>query len=156
MLDMGFIEDVELIISNASTERQTMLFSATMPREILGIARKHMKADVAKITVGEEEDLTVSTISHTYFIGNGSMKFAALLSYIEKFKPKKCIIFTSTQRESEYVHNFLRSSWSYPKMVNALPSLPILRIFQLYARIRADHLACESLLCPLCQVCPAP
>ena len=110
MLDMGFIEDVELIISNAPADRQTMLFSATMPREILDIARKHMKADVAKITVGEEEDLTVSTISHTYFIGNGRMKFAALLSYIEKFKPKKCIIFTSTQRESEYVHNFLRDN----------------------------------------------
>jgi ATP-dependent RNA helicase DeaD len=91
-------------------ERQTMLFSATMPREILGIARKHMKADAAKITVGEEEDLTVSTISHTYFIGNGRMKFAALLSYIEKFNPKKCIIFTSTQRESEYVHNFLKNN----------------------------------------------
>jgi len=110
MLDMGFIEDVELIISSAPMERQTMLFSATMPREILGIARKHMKADAAKITVGEEEDLTVSTISHTYFIGNGRMKFAALLSYIEKFNPKKCIIFTSTQRESEYVHNFLKNN----------------------------------------------
>ncbi len=110
MLDMGFIEDVELIISIAPPERQTMLFSATMPREILDIARKHMKADAAKITVGEEEDLTVSTISHRYFIGNGKMKFAALLAYIEKFNPKKCIIFTSTQRESEYVHNFLRDN----------------------------------------------
>jgi ATP-dependent RNA helicase DeaD len=110
MLDMGFIEDVELIISNAPMERQTMLFSATMPREIVSIARKHMKPDAAKIIVGEEEDLTVSTISHTYFIGNGRTKFAALLSYIEKFNPKKCIIFTSTQRESEYVHNFLRSN----------------------------------------------
>jgi ATP-dependent RNA helicase DeaD len=107
---MGFIEDVELIISNAPMERQTMLFSATMPREIVSIARKHMKPDAAKIIVGEEEDLTVSTISHTYFIGNGRTKFAALLSYIEKFNPKKCIIFTSTQRESEYVHNFLRSN----------------------------------------------
>lgn len=110
MLDMGFIEDVELIISSAPTERQTMLFSATIPREILGIARRHMKADAARITVGEEEDLTVSTISHAYFIGNGRMKFAALLSYIGKFNPKKCIIFTSTQRESEYVHSFLRNN----------------------------------------------
>ncbi len=110
MLDMGFIEDVELIISNAPSERQTMLFSATMPREITDIARKHMKPDTAKITVGEEEDLTVSTISHGYFVAHGRTKFAALLSYIEKFEPKKCIIFTSTQRESEYVHNFLNKN----------------------------------------------
>ena len=43
MLDMGFIEDVEHIISMSPKERQTMLFSATMPREIYDIARKHMK-----------------------------------------------------------------------------------------------------------------
>jgi ATP-dependent RNA helicase DeaD len=109
MLDMGFIEDVELIISMAPADRQTMLFSATMPREIADIAKKHMKSNAARITVGEEEDLTVSTITHSYFIGGGRVKFAALMAYIEKFEPKKCIIFTSTQRESEYVHNFLTS-----------------------------------------------
>lgn len=107
MLDMGFIEDVELIISMVPQDRQTMLFSATMPREIAEIARKHMKGNAARITVGDEEDLTVSTISHSYFIGGGKVKFAALMAYIEKVEPKKCIIFTSTQRESEYVHSFL-------------------------------------------------
>lgn len=110
MLDMGFIEDVELIISMSPRERQTMLFSATMPREITEIAKRHMKADVARITVGEEEDLTVSTISHSYFIANSRAKFSALLAYIDKMEPKKCIIFTSTQRESEYVHSFLTSN----------------------------------------------
>lgn len=107
MLDMGFIEDVELIISMAPRERQTILLSATMPREITDIARKHMKPNAVKLTVGEEEDLTVDTIQHGYYIAAGRAKFAALLAYIHKVNPKKCIIFTSTQHESEYVHKFL-------------------------------------------------
>lgn len=107
MLDMGFIEDVEEILSFTPKERQTVLLSATMPREITEIARRHMKSDAVKLTIGEEEELTVETITHSYFIGSGRVKFAALMAYIGKFDPKKCIIFTSTQRESEYVHRFL-------------------------------------------------
>jgi len=110
MLDMGFIEDVELIISMAPKERQTILLSATMPREIVDIARKHMRDNAVRLTVGEEEDLTVNTIQHSYYIASGRAKFSALLAYIDRMKPKKCIIFTSTQRESEYVHRFLASN----------------------------------------------
>jgi ATP-dependent RNA helicase DeaD len=110
MLDMGFIEDVELIISMVPKERQTILLSATMPSEITEIAKKYMKRDATKLTVGEEEDLTVSTINHNYFIASGRGKFSALLAYINKFEPKKCIIFTSTQRESEYVYDFINSN----------------------------------------------
>ena len=107
MLDMGFIEDVGTIMSMTPKERQTMLFSATMPREIIDIARRYMRPDTLKITVGKEEEVTVNTITHNYFIANGRYKFPALLAYIDKFQPKKCIIFTSTQRESDFVHRFL-------------------------------------------------
>ncbi len=110
MLDMGFIEDVELIMSMTPKERQTMLFSATMPREIIDISRKHMRHDAVRLTVGEEEKLTVETITHNYFIANGRFKFAALLAYIDHFKPAKCIIFSSTQRESEFIFQFLREN----------------------------------------------
>lgn len=107
MLDMGFIEDIEHIMSLAPREKQTLLLSATMPREIADIAKRHMKHDAVRITVGAEEDLTVTTITHYYYDANGKMKFSALLAYIDKFKPKKCIIFTSTQREADFVHRFL-------------------------------------------------
>jgi ATP-dependent RNA helicase DeaD len=107
MLDMGFIEDVSTIMSMTPKARQTMLLSATMPREIVDIARKHMKPDTLKITVGKEEEVTVTTISHNYFIANGRYKFPALLAYIDKFQPTKGIIFTSTQREVDFVHRFL-------------------------------------------------
>ena len=107
MLDMGFIEDIEEIISHVPHDRQTMLFSATIPKEIHDIARRHMQHDAVKITVGKEEDLTVNTIVHNYFIANGKLKFSALLAYIDKFQPKKCIIFASTKHESDFIHRFL-------------------------------------------------
>ncbi len=107
MLDMGFIEDIEQIMSLAPKDKQTLLFSATIPREIEQIARRHMKQDSARLVIGAEEEITVTTISHYYYMANGRTKFSALLAYIDRFKPKKCIIFTSTQRESEYVHRFL-------------------------------------------------
>ncbi len=110
MLDMGFIEDIERIISMTPKDRQTMLFSATMPAEITDIAKKYMKHDAVRLTVGNEEQPTVETITHEYYIANGRAKFSALLAYIDKVEPKKCIIFTSTQRESEYVHRFLSSN----------------------------------------------
>ncbi len=110
MLDMGFIDDIRQILSSAPSDRQTLLFSATMPRQIVDMARNYMKSDATRLTVGEEEDITVSTITHGYYFASGRAKFAALMAYIEKFNPKKCIIFTSTQRESEFVHRFLASN----------------------------------------------
>ena len=46
MLNMGFIEDIKKILSELPEEHQTLLFSATMPREILAIAKTHMKKPV--------------------------------------------------------------------------------------------------------------
>jgi ATP-dependent RNA helicase DeaD len=109
MLDMGFIEDVDYILSQTPQERQTMLFSATMPRAMVDVARHHMKNDFVTLSVGSEENLIVETISHCYTFANGRSKFASLLAYIDKVAPKKCIIFSHTQRESELVHRVLLS-----------------------------------------------
>lgn len=107
MLDMGFIEDIEFIISRTPHDRQTMLFSATMPKAIVDIARHHMKEDYKTLTIGKEEEITVDTISHNYYVAKGRMKFAALLAYIDQFQPKKGIIFARTQHESDLIHRVL-------------------------------------------------
>ena len=54
MLDMGFIDDMEDIMANVPAERQTMLFSATMPRPILSLTKKYMRAPQI-VTVSKEE-----------------------------------------------------------------------------------------------------
>ncbi len=107
MLDMGFIDDIDMILSSTPKERQTMLFSATIPEQITGIAKAHMKHDHASVSVGKEEEPTVTTISHAYAQVHGRAKFAALLAYIDQFNPQKAIIFSSTQREADLIHRVM-------------------------------------------------
>ncbi len=107
MFEMGFIEDVEWIISKVPKQRQTMLFSATMPSTIVSIAKRHM-GDSVKISVGKEEEVTVSTISHFYAIANGRIKLSTLLSYINQYKPRKAIIFSATQRGADLIYALLK------------------------------------------------
>ena len=107
MLDMGFIDDVDYILSKTPQHKQMMMFSATMPRAIIEVARHHMREDFATILVGKDEEPVVNTISHSYAFAKGRMKFAALFAYIDQMKPKKCIIFSRTKHESELIHELL-------------------------------------------------
>ncbi len=65
MLDMGFVDDMEEIIKNIPNERQTLLFSATMPRPILSLTKKYMRTP-KNVTVSREE-ITVPLIEQYYF-----------------------------------------------------------------------------------------
>ena len=107
MLDMGFIADIERIISSVPENKQLLLFSATMPKEIVGIAQRHMKRDYATVIVGKEDELSVKTITHFYFVVPRNLKFAALLAYIDQNKPRKAIIFVRTQREADLVYKVI-------------------------------------------------
>jgi superfamily II DNA/RNA helicase len=84
-----------------------MLFSATMPKDIVSIARRHMNQGYATINIGREEEPIVTSISHNYVFAKGRMKFAVLLAFIAQFSPKKCIIFSRTKHESEIIHELL-------------------------------------------------
>ncbi|MGC8479885.1 MAG: DEAD/DEAH box helicase, partial [Candidatus Micrarchaeia archaeon] len=88
MLDMGFIEDVEYILSETPKNRQALLFSATMPDKIIKISHNYMHQPTM-LSIGEEEGLTVKKIKHLYFVADGSRKLEALLAYINEHNPKK-------------------------------------------------------------------
>ncbi len=97
MLEMGFIEDVEMIIQKTPKTRQTLLFSATMKHQIKEIARKYMRS-VAEIN-HSEDTLTVEEIDQ-YFVEvrNSREKIAVLTHLIEKLNIKKGLIFCTTKR----------------------------------------------------------
>jgi ATP-dependent RNA helicase DeaD len=81
MLRMGFIEDVEWILSHTSKERQTALFSATMPREVRRIAERHLtNAENVQI---ERKTLTVPAIEQTYVNVSESQKLDVLTKILE-------------------------------------------------------------------------
>ena len=109
MLDMGFIEDVEYILSETPKNRQALLFSATMPDKIVKISHNYMHEPIM-LKIGEDEGLTVKKIKHLYFIADGSRKLEALLAYINEHNPKKAVVFLKTKREANLIHHFLRKN----------------------------------------------
>ena len=78
MLNMGFIDDMEEIMKSIPEERQTMLFSATMPPQIKKLSKKYLKEDAKHVAIARKE-LTGSTITQNYFEVNGSQKIRSSL-----------------------------------------------------------------------------
>ena len=95
MLDMGFIEDIEWILQHVPTDRQTGLFSATMPEPIQALAQKYMR-DPVTVSI-EREQLTVPTTEQTYYDVAPSAKLNALSAILDHEMPTAAIIFTRTK-----------------------------------------------------------
>lgn len=97
MLDMGFIDDIEEIIKNTNKERQTMLFSATMPDEIRKLSKKYMKPDTKQISV-VKNTMTVSKTSQYYYEVKQKDRFESLCRILDVDEPSSAIIFCKTKR----------------------------------------------------------
>ncbi|MDA8143004.1 MAG: DEAD/DEAH box helicase, partial [Thermoplasmatales archaeon] len=106
MLDLGFIEDIEYIISKTPSKKQSMLFSATVPERVLNLAKRYMK-NPQSLRIGEGGEMTVKTISHSYALSADSSKIATLLAYINEYNPSKSIIFSETKRGADYLYDVL-------------------------------------------------
>ncbi|WP_337553496.1 DEAD/DEAH box helicase [Acidaminococcus fermentans] len=94
MLDMGFVDDMENIIKNVPPERQTMLFSATMPRPILSISKKYMRAP--KVVAIHKEVVTAPTIDQYYYETRD--KVDGLCRILDTTDDCKMIIFCRTKK----------------------------------------------------------
>nr|WP_307760001.1 DEAD/DEAH box helicase [uncultured Peptostreptococcus sp.] len=99
MLDMGFREDIETILTNVPEERQTALFSATMPKSILDLTKKYQK-DPVHIKVVRKE-LTVSNIKQFYIETRNSNKLEVLTRIIDVYNPKLTVVFTNTKKGAD-------------------------------------------------------
>lgn len=94
MLDMGFVDDIEEIMRALPVERQTLLFSATMPRPILSLTKKYMRAP-KNVTVSKE-DLTVPLIEQYYY--ETKDKVEGLCRLLDTEIDGKLIIFCRTKK----------------------------------------------------------
>ncbi len=109
MLDMGFIEDIEFIFSKTPEEKQTALFSATLPEEIRSVIRRFLKEDHSEVKI-EPEKPTVERISQTiYRVSEGEL-FDRFLEKLEETPFRKAIIFTQTKVEADNLARRLRES----------------------------------------------
>jgi ATP-dependent RNA helicase DeaD len=95
MLSMGFIVDIEAILDQTSSSRQTALFSATLPQRILRLAEKYMNAPQA-FKIGCKQ-LTVETVEQHYCLVNEADKLAALTRLFETEPIASALIFARTR-----------------------------------------------------------
>ena len=96
MLNMGFIDDINAILENVPSDRQTLLFSATMPPAIRKIAETFMKdPEIVKI---KAKELTMENIEQFFVKATEREKFDALSRLLDVQKPELAIIFGRTKR----------------------------------------------------------
>ncbi|WP_375782324.1 DEAD/DEAH box helicase [Anoxybacteroides voinovskiense] len=96
MLNMGFVEDIEAILSNVPTERQTLLFSATMPEPIRRIAERFMNnPHLVKV---KAKEMTVPNIEQYYLEVQEKKKFDILTRLLDIQAPELAIVFGRTKR----------------------------------------------------------
>ncbi len=97
MLNMGFREDIETILSQVPEERQTVLFSATMPGPIMDIARTYQK-NAQTIRVVKRE-LTVPKIEQYYYEVTQRNKEDVLSRLLDMYNPKLSLVFCNTKKQ---------------------------------------------------------
>jgi ATP-dependent RNA helicase DeaD len=109
MLDMGFAEDIELILDAAPAERQTALFSATLPPRIAAIADKHLR-DPARILIAREKAVkgTQPKVRQTAYIVQRAHKVAALGRVLDLESPTLALVFARTRTEVDELAEKLR------------------------------------------------
>lgn len=111
MLNMGFIEDIESILRSVPDERQTLLFSATMPQAIQDLARRFMK-DPQHLSVKNKE-VTVPQTDQSYVQVPDRQKFDLLCRLLDMQSPDSAIVFSRTKRRVDEIYDGLKKR-GYP------------------------------------------
>lgn len=107
MLDMGFLEDVERIISQCNRKRQTLLFSATISHEISRLARKYMSNPVE---ISAESYVDPKKLKQVFYDVQDNLKFSLLVHLLKHERSGLVMVFCNTQRNTDFVANNLRHS----------------------------------------------
>lgn len=97
MLNMGFIDDIQAVLDTLPPERQSLLFSATMPMQIRKLAQQHMKPDVKNIVIAKST-LTATLTEQFYFEVKHRDRFETLCRILDVDEPESAIIFCRTKR----------------------------------------------------------
>lgn len=107
MLNMGFLEDIELILESTNEDKKMLFFSATMPKEILSIAKKFMPEH--KIVKVKKEKLTTNLTEQIYFEVRNDDKFEALCRVLDYRPDFYGIVFCKTKSDVDTVTNKLKA-----------------------------------------------
>ncbi len=104
---MGFIEDIEWIISQLPKERQTFLFSATMPREVESLAKRHLRKDYKFVKVITEE-LKPKIEERLIKLNSSRQKLSELEKILREHLLEKVIVFVKTKKDAREITEELK------------------------------------------------
>src|SRR5690625_1982510 len=107
MLNMGFIDDIRAILQGVPEKRQTLLFSATMPREIRDIATNMMKSP--KEVKVKAKEITVENTEQYFIEVPERRKFDTLTNHLDIYDPELAIVFSRTKRRVDEIAEGLQS-----------------------------------------------
>jgi len=110
MLDMGFRDDIETILSYIRPDKQTLMWSATWPSEIQSIASNYMK-DPIRIQIGSTELFANSNIRQSFRLTNDNGKLNFLIKDCKELakENKKILIFSNRKKTADYLEDILQS-----------------------------------------------
>jgi ATP-dependent RNA helicase RhlE len=97
MFDMGFLPDIRKIVARIPVQRQTLLFSATMPKDIRVLAQEILN-DPVTVRIGDS--VPVSTVSHSVYPVESHLKTALLMKLLARTKTDSVLIFTRTKHRA--------------------------------------------------------
>jgi ATP-dependent RNA helicase RhlE len=117
MLDMGFLPAIRRIINRLPSERQTLLFSATMPPPIEQIAREHMRRP--KVVDASPRNKAAVTVKQTAYPVATESKTTLLLHLLEREQCSRALVFTRTRRGAERLSLALAASGSRVDRIHA-------------------------------------
>ncbi|MEA3331850.1 MAG: ATP-dependent RNA helicase DbpA [Campylobacterota bacterium] len=100
MLDMGFIEEIEKVLSYAPKERQTLLFSATYPDEIMSLSSSIQNEAINIKTISTE---SINKISERFYEVDREQKLQTMVNIFSNFKPDNAIVFCNTKLEADEI-----------------------------------------------------
>lgn len=110
MLDMGFLEDIEAILSETPRQKQSMLFSATLAPRIMGIAKRHLQDPVeVKVLAAPMKTDSLPLVQQTTYIVSRAHKPEALGRVLDMENPKSAIIFCRTRNEVDELAEILKA-----------------------------------------------
>lgn len=107
MLNMGFQEDLDTILAETPENKQTLLFSATMPDEIMKISRKYMNNPTI-ITVGKK-NVSAENVKHEYYVVHAKDRYHALKRIVDINPSIYGIVFCRTRQETKEIAEKLMS-----------------------------------------------
>ncbi len=117
MLDMGFIDDINYILSRVPANRQLSLFSATIDQSVMNVCHRYMK-NPEKILVSKDE-IALTQLNQYYAVVNHWNKFEFLLDILKQNNIGKAIIFCNTRRGTDWLANKLNANGYNAKPLHA-------------------------------------